>query len=264
MKKNIFKFIGLFFLLIISFVYTEKIFTVSRNNDPIMKEIVRYKKQYDYKPVNAIIKDNEIILGLSGVSVNLLDSYKNMKEKDSFNKNKIIKNIDYPKNSIADNFDYYITSSNKIKKNIYILLKVNSINEFKYFDKINENIALFINDEILNKYYIDTNLEIYNLSKNIKISQINKIIEENYNKSIYCLNENKNEKLKIICKQNKMYSIKPTLINPSMETIKNSLENGIIISYDLSKISINQLSLIINIIETKGYKIDKLSNLIKE
>ena len=264
MKKNIFKIIGLFFLLTISFIYTEKIFTVSRNNDPLMKEIIKYKKEYDYKPVNAIIKDNEIILGLSGVSVNLLDSYKNMKEKDSFNKNKIIKNIDNPKNSIVDNFDYYIISSNKIKKNIYILLKVNNINELEYLDKINENIALFISDEILNKYYIDTNLEIYNLNINTKFSDTNKIIEENYNKSLYCLNENKDEKRRIICKQNRMYSIKPTLINPSIETIKKNLENGIIVSYDLSKISINQLTILTNIIETKGYKIDKLSNLIKE
>ena len=201
MKKNTFKIIGLLILLTISFIYTEKIFTISRNNDPLMKEIIEYKKDNDFKPVNAIIKDNEIILGLSGNEVHTLDSYKNMKEDDFFSENKIIKYREKPKDTIEDNYNYYITSSNKINKKVYIILKINKVKDLENIYNLNNNIALFINEQILDSYFIDTNLEIYNLEidnnyKNIK--DINKLIEENYNKSIYCLNENKNDKYKNI------------------------------------------------------------------
>lgn len=267
MKKNTFKIIGLLILLTISFIYTEKIFTISRNNDPLMKEIIEYKKDNDFKPVNAIIKDNEIILGLSGNEVHTLDSYKNMKEDDFFSENKIIKYREKPKDTIEDNYNYYITSSNKINKKVYIILKINKVKELENIYNLNNNIALFINEQILDSYFIDTNLEIYNLEidnnyKNIK--DINKIIEENYNKSIYCLNENKNDKYKNICKKNKMYTIKPSLINPNIKALKKNLENGLILSYDINKISFSKLKSIIKVIEAKGYKIDKLSNLIKE
>ncbi len=267
MNKNIFKIIGLFILLTISFIYTEKIFTISRNNDPLMKEIIKYKENNDLKSVNAIINNDEIILGMSGNTINTLDSYKNMKEDETFNKNKIIKSKEKPTITIEDNYDYYITSSNKTNKKVYIIIKINNIKDIKNISYLNNNFALFINENIIEKYFIDTNLEIYNLEKdNIykNIKNINKIIEENYNKSIYCLNENKDDKYKDKCKKNKMYSIKSTLVNPNIEKLKDNLENGIIISYDMDKLNLNKINLIIKVIESKGYKLDKLSNLIKE
>lgn len=267
MKTNVFKVIGLLFLLTISFIYTEKIFTISRNNDPLMKDILEYKKDNDYKPVNGVIIENEITLGLSGSYIDSLDSYKNMKENESFDENKIIEYKEKPENSIEKNYDYYITSSNKIKKNIYIIIKINSNEDLKKLNKLNNNFALFINQNILENYFINTNLEIYNLGKNGKyddVKDINRIINENYNKSLFCLNEYKEDKYKIVCKKNKMYSIKPTLVNPTINGLKNNLENGIIISFDINNLSTNRLMLIINIIESKGYKIDRLSNLIKE
>ena len=190
-----------------------------------------------------------------------------MKEDDFFSENKIIKYREKPKDTIEDNYNYYITSSNKINKKVYIILKINKVKDLENIYNLNNNIALFINEQILDSYFIDTNLEIYNLEidnnyKNIK--DINKIIEENYNKSIYCLNENKNDKYKNICKKNKMYTIKPSLINPNIKALKKNLENGLILSYDINKISSSKLKSIIKVIEAKGYKIDKLSNLIKE
>ena len=59
MTKNTLKIIGLFILLTFSFIYTEKLFNISRNSDPLMKHIIEYKNKNDFKPVNGIVNNNK-------------------------------------------------------------------------------------------------------------------------------------------------------------------------------------------------------------
>ena len=65
MFKNTIKLVSLFLLLLLSFIYTDKVFNEARSNDPLMKEVISYKKAHDVKPVEPKIKDDEMILELS-------------------------------------------------------------------------------------------------------------------------------------------------------------------------------------------------------
>ena len=53
-------------LLLFSFFYTNKSISIIRNQDPLMKEIIKNKSKFETKSVNAIIKDNTIIPGIKG------------------------------------------------------------------------------------------------------------------------------------------------------------------------------------------------------
>ena len=49
--------------------------------------LFQYKNNNDILPIEPTVNDNEIIIGVSGMVVNEKESYKNMKDDDSFNKN---------------------------------------------------------------------------------------------------------------------------------------------------------------------------------
>ena len=61
-----------------------------------------------------------------------------------------------------------------------------------------------------------------------------------------------------------MYSITPTINNPSITELKSSLENGSIILYDLDGFDVSEFNLVINLITSKGYELKNLSELIIE
>lgn len=61
-----------------------------------------------------------------------------------------------------------------------------------------------------------------------------------------------------------MYSITPTLTNPSITDIKENLEKGIIISYDLAEYDYSKFNLMLNTITSRGYEIKGLSDMITE
>ena len=73
--KNTIKLVSLFLLLLLSFIYTDKVFNEARSNDPLMKEVISYKRVHDVKPVEPKIKDDEMILGMSGLIINEEKSY---------------------------------------------------------------------------------------------------------------------------------------------------------------------------------------------
>ena len=47
MFKSTIKLLSLLLLLIFSFIYTDKVFDEARKNDPIMKQVINYKKKND-------------------------------------------------------------------------------------------------------------------------------------------------------------------------------------------------------------------------
>ena len=108
MFKNASKLAGLLLLLLLSFIYTDKVFDGARNSDPVMKNIKTYKEKNDVLAVEPIIKDDEIILGYSGLIVNEEESYKKMKEDDKFSEEKIVYEDALPKTTISKTYDYYI------------------------------------------------------------------------------------------------------------------------------------------------------------
>lgn len=279
MFKNTIKLVSLFLLLLLSFIYTDKVFNEARSNDPLMKEVISYKRAHDVKPVEPKIKDDEMILGMSGLIINEEKSYKNMKEDDSFNKQKLVYDKTKPNTSIAKTYDYYIT--NGISKNmVSIIFKVNNstnVSELlSILAKTDVTVNFFIDGSYLEKNVetafsmVNLNSEIYNLGYDNKysksmISVTNNLIESiTLKDSLFCLNSAKNDDYKDICASKKMLTISPTLVNPSITDLKKNLSKGVMIVYDLDEFDTSKFNFIINVIESRGYKIKGLSKLINE
>lgn len=279
MFKNTIKLFSLFLLLLLSFIYTDKVFNEARGNDPLMKEVISYKKAHDVKPVEPKIKDDEMILGMSGLIINEEKSYKNMKEDDTFNKQKLVYDKKNPNTSITKTYDYYIT--NGISKNmVSIIFKVNNstnVSELlSILAKTNVTVNFFIDGSYLEKNVetafsmVNLNSEIYNLGYDNKysksmISVTNNLIESiTLKDSLFCLNEVKNDNYKDICASKKMLTLSPKLVNPNITDLKKNLSKGVIIVYDLDEFDTSKFNFIINVIESRGYKIKGLSKLINE
>ena len=277
--KNTIKLFSLFLLLLLSFIYTDKVFNEARSNDPLMKEVISYKRSHDVKPVEPKIKDDEMILGMSGLIINEEKSYKNMKEDDSFNKQKLVYDKTKPNTSITKTYDYYIT--NGISKNmVSIIFKVNNstnVSELlSLLAKTNVTVNFFIDGSYLEKNVetafsmVNLNSEIYNLGYDNKyskkmISVTNNLIESiTLKDSLFCLNEVKNDDYKDICASKKMLTLSPKLVNPSITDLKKDLSKGVMIVYDLDEFDTSKFNFIISVIESRGYKIKGLSKLINE
>lgn len=279
MFKNTIKLFSLFLLLLLSFIYTDKVFNEARGNDPLMKEVISYKKAHDVKPVEPKIKDDEMILGMSGLIINEEKSYKNMKEDDTFNKQRLVYDKKKPNTSIDKTYDYYIT--NGISKNmVSIIFKVNNstnVSELlSLLAKTNVTVNFFIDGSYLEKNVetafsmVNLNSEIYNLGYDNKysksmISVTNNLIESiTLKDSLFCLNEVKNDNYKDICASKKMLTISPKLVNPNITDLKKNLSKGVMIVYDLDEFDTSKFNFIISVIESRGYKIKGLSKLINE
>lgn len=279
MFKNTIKLFSLFLLLLLSFIYTDKVFNEARGNDPLMKEVISYKKVHDVKPVEPKIKDDEMILGMSGLIINEEKSYKNMKEDDTFNKQKLVYDKKNPNTSITKTYDYYIT--NGISKNmVSIIFKVNNstnVSELlSLLAKTDVTVNFFIDGSYLEKNVetafsmVNLNSEIYNLGYDNKyskkmISVTNNLIESiTLKDSLFCLNEVKNDNYKDICASKKMLTLSPKLVNPSITDLKKDLSKGVMIVYDLDEFDTSKFNFIISVIESRGYKIKGLSKLINE
>jgi len=277
--KKTFKLLGLLIVLLVSFIYTNNVFNIVKKKDRIMKEVINYKSIHEIKPIEPIINKDEVTIGSSGISVNEELSYKKMKKENRFNENNIVYKSIKPTKKISDLLDYYISRGSTKNNSVSIIFKVKSdynLNELlNLLDEYNLNITFFIDG-----YYVENNLsmildinkqkhEIYNLGYINKydnnISRINKLLESiTLNKSVYCLNEKKNEKYKNICKRKKMYSIFPTITNPNLEELKKVMLKGTIISYDLEEFDISKFDTIYKIIYSRGLKVDYLKNILNE
>lgn len=280
MFKSTIKLLSLLLLLIFSFIYTDKVFDEARKNDPLMKQVINYKKKNDKNVIEPTIKDDEIILGMSGLVVDEELSYKKMKSDDSFSKKNIVYKKKLPDNSITKDNKYYITKGNSKNKKVSIILKVSNKTNINFVKSVilnsNYNLSFFIDGNFINDnlnlvyQIIDKGYEVYNYGINgaydgKNISKYNKLIESmSLKKVLYCLNEKKNEESKEACDSKKMYSIKPNIIEPNFSSLKKEISSGSIISYDMDYLSLNDLLLSFKVITSRGYEIEKLSTLLTE
>lgn len=263
-------------LLLFSFFYTNKSISIIRNQDPIMKEIIKNKNKFEIKSVNAIVKENTIIPGKQGKEVDLEKTYTKMKQYGTYNEALTVFKETKPTISIEDNYDKLITSGNKENKNIALIFKVEK----------NTNLDKLLS--ILNYYNVQTtffidglyieNNNLNNLSNHqIELLSYNNTIDEvtfssalsylsyKTNKTPkYCLEDNNN--IIKICKKLNLHTIKPTLIiekDPYKE-IKNNLKNSSIILIPINNYIYNNLSTSILYIKSKGYKFLTLTDLLSE
>lgn len=279
--KKIFETIGLLSLICFSFFCTNEISMVIRENDDILKQIKQVQSQYKIEPINAVIEGNTIIPGVSGSKIDVMKSYKKMKKINSFNDNLLIYEDIKPEISVNNVYDKYIVSGNKTIKEVSLLFVV------KENDDISDVLSILEEHGVeatffLDSYWFENNNELavnifeaghiigtlgysedYNSSSiNWMNSVIKKLIKQ---KSTYCYVINNDEVLNM-CSKIKSYTITPNIVvenNPFIE-IKQQLTNGSIISLNINNNVIKELPLILDYIDSKGYEMVNIENLIDE
>ena len=278
--KKIFESIGFITLILFSFVYTNKITTVIKENDDILEQIKNIQSQYKTEPIDAIIEGNTIIAGISGSQINVQESYKKMKKANQFNTNLLVYEKIKPTISVQNNYDKYIIKGSKnavsliflVEKynNIDKVLKILNDNNLKatffidgnWFEENNEKII-----DLIDKDYTVGNLG-YNYNYNVNgISWMNTIVTKIGNqKNTYCYSEDENNEILSICQKNNSYTIKPNIIvkNNPLITIKQQLVKGSIISLKINDNTITELPLIIEYINSRGLNIVNLEELLDE
>lgn len=279
--KKFFQTIGIVSLACFSFIFTEKTAVTLRDNDSLMKVIKEKSEVYKIESESAKVEDDTIIPGLNGKSINNNKSYDNMKRLNEFNEKLLIYDLIFPEISIKNNYNKYIISGNSRKNMVSLIFKVDVNSDVNaLLNAVGSNIPLNIfidgnwleKNEITLKKLINLNYIIGNLSYNGDYTNsgyvwintiVNKYSSQEHN---YCYMEEKNARFLNICSLQKSYTILPSLIinsNPLIE-VKNGLKSGDIISLKINDKTLKELPLIINYINSKGYKIVGLDELLSE
>lgn len=275
--KTFFKLTGLLVLFFFSFFYTEKVINVITEQDEIMIKIKENEEKNNIPSTNAIINKNTITPGLSGKEINIDKSYKEMKKLGTYNENMLVYTKVLPEVSINNNKNKYIRSGNKNFTEVSLIFKIKKNTDLQklltLLDKNNTKANFFISYEYLEKHINEIekekNIEYYNYGKNGTYNDeiiliANNIISKKSNPANICLTEtNTNNTLKI-CSENEQFTIYPEIINGTINSIKSKINNGSIISFEVTNTTLNELPLIINYINSKGYTISLLSELINE
>lgn len=280
--RKFFRNLGIISLICFSFYFTEKTVTVVREADELMIEIKNRQNQYIVKPIEGIIEKDTFIPGVSGKKVNINKSYQKMKQYGSFNEGLLIYDVEKPQAKLIDNLDKYIIGGNETKKQVSIILLINSSN---YLDETLEilndnaiNVNFFVdgnwledNSDYLTKF-ISAGHDIGNLSYNLDYQDSSfpwmdntiKKITNNQNNYCYATTDSKNTL--DICSRHQNYTIRPSIIleNNYLTKIKTSLKAGSIISIPLSKEVIKILPTLNNYIKSKGLDVVTLKELISE
>ncbi len=250
-----------------------------------MNEINKNKNKYKINVEEAIVTNNTIIPGINGCEINIDKSYENLKKIGTFNDKMLVYKKIFNKNLLKDNYDKYIVSGNEIRNNVSLIFKIynntnqNNINKLiNILSESNVDSTIFIDGTYLedNVEYvqdlINNKFEVLNLGYNKKynkdlINWNNSILDQlNYNNPKFCYLESFSINDLTVCQNNKINTIIPDIIveNTPVITVKNKIKNGSMISFDINDTTLNEIKLVINYINNKGYNMVKLSELLSE
>lgn len=279
MIKKLIRVFLILLLSVFSFYYTNKSIELVREQDPIMKTIRSTSDKYNVKAVNAEIKDNTIIPGISGKEINYIETYTKMKQYGMYNEiMTTLKDVE-PTISVEDYYDKYIVSGNKIKRSIALVFKIEKTTPKEIISILNKNkvkSTFFIDGEYLENNSKDiklmTNHELELLSYSSGYDEIYFASSKDYLESLtnrklkYCYSEYDKEEVINLCQNLKLHTIVPTIkINNSLlKEIKNELTNSAIISIPISENTKQELDTTIKYIKSRGYTLEKLEDLLNE
>lgn len=279
MIKKLIRVFLILLLSVFSFYYTNKSIELVREQDPIMKTIRSTSDKYNVKAVNAEIKDNTIIPGISGKEINYIETYTKMKQYGMYNEiMTTLKDVE-PTISVEDYYDKYIVSGNKIKRSIALVFKIEKTTPKEIISILNKNkvkSTFFIDGEYLENNSKDiklmTNHELELLSYSSGYDEIYFASSKDYLESLtnrklkYCYGEYDKEEVINLCQKLKLHTIIPTIkINNSLlKEIKNELTNSAIISIPISENTKQELDTTIKYIKSRGYTLEKLEDLLNE
>ena len=248
------KYILLIFIVILSFMYTNKVVDYSKINNTILTSIEEYSKENNKYCIEGKINELGIILSFDGKIVDKNKSYSNMKG-NLFNKNLIEYKEDDCILNKENNLDKYIISGNEIENNISLVIDI--INEKNYkeminiFEKNEVQYNLLVNDNYDDTY---TNNLLY---KGTNIKEFSKRYE-----NIYCVQYK--EDILEQCKNRKINSIKIiNYIDDNLyQNIKKLLNKGNIYFIKESNKNLNNLEITIKYIKSRGYNIVSVNELL--
>ncbi len=281
LMKKIIMLIMFFLFISSSFIITNKVYNLVIEKDKLMIKIKEVAPTKNINSIDGIILNNSIIPGISGLEVNLKNSYKKMKKYGIYSDSLLVFDEVEPNNLLDNNYDKYIISGNKNKKMISLIfiidekdnidkcsdildkyeVKGNFFVDGYWFEKNKENIS-----DVINNGHIIGNLSFNNNYEDGAYIWMDTIIKRNGQNSSYCYMEEENSRYLNICSMNNSYTIKPSIVlkNNYYSKIKNNLENGMIISLYVNNNLLSELSSIINYIKGKGYSIETLDILLSE
>ena len=278
MLKKIISYIGIIVLTLFSFYYTDKASEIVKNKDPIMKSILSNKDKYFIKSVNAVVDDDELVSGLNGKTIDVSDSYKNMKKYNLYDDNLYVFKV---VNAFLS-YDKYIVGGNTYKNQLALVFKVVDSNNLNKLNEIlldkNINVTLFVDGTIIENNtdtileFIKSGNEIENLGYDLVYSESKFVYTNNMIEALtrkypkYCYTDYKNSLVLELCSKNNMYTIKPTIsvTKYPFSTVKNNTSSGNIISFNIDNDVLKELPSIITYLKQKGYKLVVLDQLISE
>ena len=261
MKKK-FKIVLTILLFAFSFYYTDKCVNFLKRKDPLMQEIIKKSKEYNTCPINAIITNNTIIPGISGLNINLDKSYEKMKKLGNFDEALLVYEEIEPSLSYKDYYNKIIVSNNQNKK-ISLVFNIKDLDIYLEITKILNKYDIKGNYYFQNSFFSNNLNEISKIEDTILVNNLTNLSK--YQSIIdYCLvHEISN---KIPCQNNKKYTLLSgiNIDNYHLTYTKNNYTNSNIITYTFNKNNIKDLDLVINYLLNNSIKIVSIDELIKE
>jgi len=274
--KNLFRNIGVFTLICVSFFITNKTATVIKENDPLMIKIKEEAKNYKVDAIDAKIVDNTIIPGLYGKKVNVNSSYSNMQKVGTFTPSLLIYDDIKPKISLKGTYNKYIVLGNPNKNMVSLIFLVDSD------DNVDNTMRILEEKGIKANFFIDgiwlekNNDELVRIAgaghtigslgynydyTNGSFTWMNTLIKKASNQDNgYCYLEKPNGKNFGICTLMKNYTIIPNIVvnKNYLTNIESLVKPGSLIALEINAIMEKELPLIINYLISKGYRIETL------
>ncbi len=238
--------------MLFSFYYINQINNVLVYQNNLMEEIEKNSIVYETEFVDAQIYGEYIIPGISGLKVNALESYYNMREFNTFNEYYLLYESVKPVISIENNKDKYIEKGNPLNRNISIIIDDNIfVKDYILKNNLNANILINYDSFIENSFLEQINYDYKNF---------NRLDSKLENKLCLVTDE-----LLEFCKKKDYYLIKSNIVlnNDNIYDIKKNLSSGqIIILSDI--LTLENFQIFYNEVLFKDYKIVYLSKLIEE
>ncbi len=280
--KRYASYLGIFVLLCFSFFYTEKAVEIIRKNDPVMKQIEQEASKYEVDPVNAYIFGDEIVPGLNGKKVNIEKSYQDMKKINQYRSSMLVFDEVTPTTPLEEQYDKYVIQGNSSKSQVSLIFK---IDDASYLDQL---VSILGDKEVVATFFMDGEFIEQNMDKVASLSSsgyeienlgyagkysvdkfqwtnnmITSLTKKNTN---YCYTDYKDSNILDLCSKNSMHTIKPTISTGSYPflSVKKNLENGSLISFNLTETTLKELPSIISYIRQKGYDMVTIGDAISE
>lgn len=263
--KQVLKVFSVLFLVCFSFFYTDKVINVINNRDPIMEKIISVKDDYQVLPVNALIDNNTIIPGVNGREVDIEKSYNNMKLGKVFREEALIFKDLYPIDTLEDNRDKYIIKGSNVKNEVSLLYVFNSRYKEELMNVSDITVFVNIKDLTIENIKLLKDYEIYTYGDNGVYDRENLISGNSIinrlsnNKSKYCMVKEYDDDVINLCNDNDMYVVYPSVCFGYYD-VKSNLSNGSIMLLN----NLDDIDMIVRYIESKGYDIVTLSQLLSE